>query len=249
MFDLTQDGDLLIVTMKGDVTADEVTAFYQRLTPIIEAADRVGLVIDMTGFNDMSAEAIRRDIPYELGLLDQLRKMPRAAVLTDKQFVGVLFSAINPLIPVTDIRVFGPDEMQAARRFAGTFPRQTATGRGARLIDSPDPGVLAFEIDGYIDDDQMEPITAAVNARIERGESFSALARIKAFGGFDPDILTEASFFKMKFGALGALKKYALVSDERWLGPLVGFARGMTGIEMRLFPLVEEQAAWDWLKA
>jgi hypothetical protein len=53
----------------------------------------------------------------------------------------------------------------------------------------------------------------------------------------------------MKFGAIKGLTKYAIVTDEGWLKPLLGFAGSISGIEMKLFPLAEEQAAWDWVKA
>ncbi len=250
MFDLKREGqNTLVITLSGKVTADEVAAFYKKLTPKLDASDRVGMVIDMTGFDDMTADAIRRDIPLELGLLDQMGKIPRAAFVTDKEFVGAAVAALNPLVPMIEMKVFAPGEKQAAIAFAADLPPKKPQAKGARLIESPSPDVLAFEIDGYIDDDEMKAITKEVNSRLERGDKFSALARIKSFRGFDPAILTEGSFFRMKFGGAKAMKKYAIVSDESWLKPLIGFARTVTGIDIRHFPLAEEQAAWDWVKA
>lgn len=249
MLNMKQSGNVLEITIKGKVTADEVTAFYDKLTPAIEKAERVGIVIDMTGFDDMTANAIRRDIPLEMGLLDQMGKIPRAAVVTDKEFVSALFEAMNPLVPMIDLRVFGPKDLDAARKFAADLPAKKPKGKGARIIDAPDARVFAFEIDGYIDDDEMDVISKEINTRIERGEKLRLLGRIKSFGGFDPEILTEGSFYKMKVGSLKAVEKYALVSDEGWLKPLIGFAKTVSGIEMRHFPLSEEKAAMDWVSA
>ncbi|WP_417807214.1 STAS/SEC14 domain-containing protein [Thioclava sp.] len=249
MLNMKQDGNVFVLTMKGKVTADEVTAFYDKFTPAIEKADRVGIVIDISGFDDMTVDAIRHDIPLEIGMLDQMGKIPRAAVVSDKAFIGALVKAVNPLIPMIDMRIFGPDEMDAALKFASDLPDRKPKGKGAHVIESSDKNVFAFEIDGYVADDEMHAISAEINARIERGETFNALARIKSFGGLDPKILTDGSFFKMKLGSIEALKKYALVSDEQWLKPLIGFANKITGIEMRHFPLADEAAARAWLSA
>lgn len=250
MFAFKQEkNNLLVVTLSGKVTAGEVTAFYDQFTPAIEAAEQVGLVIDLSGFDDMTAEAIRRDIPMELALLDQMGKLPKAAIITDKEFIGAAVEAVNPLIPMIDMRVFAPDQRQAAIAFASDLPEKKPQGRGARLIASPSPKVVAFEIDGYVDDEEMLVISKELNSRIDRGETFNALGRLVSFRGLDPKILTEGSFFKMKFGSLKALGKYALVSDETWIKPLIGFAKSATGIDMRHFTLSEEQAAWDWVTA
>lgn len=250
MFDMKKEGEnILSVTLSGTLTADEVTAFYDWFTPALNAADQVGLVIDMTGFDDMTGDAIRRDIPLELGLLDKLGKVPKLAIISDKEFVGALAGAVNPLVPMVEVKVFSPVDREKAFAFASELPSKKPTGKGARLIDSPSADVVAFEIDGYIDDDEMEAISTEINTRINRGTTFSALARFKSFGGFDPEILTEGSFFKMKVRGIKSLKKYAVITDESWLKAMIGFAGTVTGIDIRHFPLAEEQAAWEWVKA
>jgi hypothetical protein len=140
-------------------------------------------VIDAAGFEDMTADTIRRDIPLEIGLLDQMGKMPRVAIVSDKEFISALVAAVNPLVPMIDMRAFAPTEMDAAHKFASALPSHKPKGKGARLIASPDGKTLGFEIDGYVDDDEMEAITDEINARIARDERFNVLAKIKSFNG------------------------------------------------------------------
>lgn len=249
MFDLKQQGNLLLITLSGKVTADEVSAFYARFDDLLEGIDQTGMVIDMTGFDDMTGDAIARDIPLELGLLDEMGKFPKAALVSDKEFVGAAAQALNPLVPMIDIRVFTPGDMQAAMDFASDLPPKKPQGKGIYITDQSSPEVLAMELDGYMDDDEIEAISKEVLSRIESGDEFRALIKVKSFGGFDPGILTEGSFFKMKFGAMKELKKYAIVTDEGWLKPLLGFAGSISGIEMKLFPIAQEKAAWAWVKS
>jgi hypothetical protein len=53
----------------------------------------------------------------------------------------------------------------------------------------------------------------------------------------------------VEFGAIKDVKKYAIVSDEVWLKPLIGFGAAVSGIEMKLFALADEPAAWDWVRS
>lgn len=251
MFDLKQQDTLLFITLSGKITADEVTRFYEQFDTLLEDKAQAGIVIDMTGFDDITGDAIARDIPLELGMLDKMGKFPKIAILSDKEFVAATVSAVNPLVPMIDMRVFGAGEEQAARDFAADLPpaKPAGKGKGLYLLEDSSDQVLAFAVDGYMDDDEMEVISKEVLRRIETGGEFRALARIKSFGGFDPEILTEGSFFKMKFGAVKEMKKYAIVTDEKWLKPLISFGGMVSGIDMKLFALADEQAAWDWVRA
>ncbi|MFX0543982.1 STAS/SEC14 domain-containing protein [Roseovarius sp. S1116L3] len=249
MFDLKQQENVLLVTLSGKVTADEVTAFYDRFEKVIEDIDRTGIVIDATGFDDMTGDAIARDIPLELGLLDQMGKIPKVAVVSDKEFIGALVQAVNPLVPMIDMQSFGPGDTQAAQDFASDLPPKKPKGKGIYLMEESSPEVMAIELDGYMDDDEMEAISKEVLERLESSTDFRALIKITSFRGFDPGIMTDKSFFKMKIGAIKDMKKYAIVTDEGWLKPLVGFAGSISGIDMKVFPMAEERAAWDWVKA
>lgn len=239
---------LFHVTIKGDITRDEVRAFYRAFKPALDKAGRVGLVIDLTGFGDISAGAMLEDMLEELGLLGDLAKMPRAALVTGNRTLAGLVRYLNPIVPKTEIRSFEPAEISEAAKWAADLPDTDNRRPGLSVIDSGHPDVLAFELDGYMDDDDMDVIVRPFRERIDRGGKFNALARLKHFAGFDPEILVDRALIGMKWDAVRALHRYAIVTDHQWVRPVAGFARMISKVDIRIFPMSQEAAAWDWVK-
>ncbi len=241
--------DLLEITARGTITEEEVRSFYNQLWPEIADAKKIGVIIDLSEFADMTGRAILEDLTHEAGALPRLHRFPRIAILTDKQWIRTAERFMDPILPMTKMECFDPDDREAARAFAQNLTDPvTPKGKGLRMIDSEIDGVLAFELDGYMSDDQAEVVAAAFRAKIETGEPFDAFARIKRFGGFDPQVLVQKDFIEMKMGAAKQMRRYAIVTDERWIKPMVGIARAVTGIEIEVFAETNEPAAWDWLR-
>lgn len=243
--------DLLEVKARGTITDDQVRSFYVDLWPAIADAKSLGLVIDLSGFTDMTGRAILEDLGREAAGLPQLHRFPRIAILTDKQWIRTAERLMDPILPMTEIACFDPGDHDAARAFARDFPTEETPkpkGKGLHLIESEIDGVIAFELDGYMTDEQAEAISTAFRAKIDAKEPFDAFVRIKRFAGFDPHVLVQRDFLQMKMGAAKLLRRYAIVTDERWVGPMVGIARAVTNIEIEVFPEAKEAAAWDWLR-
>ncbi|WP_224824663.1 STAS/SEC14 domain-containing protein [Cognatishimia sp. MH4019] len=241
--------DLLEITARGTITEDEVRRFYAELWPAIADAKKIGLIIDLSGFGDMTGRAIIEDLTHEAGALPQLKRFPRIAILTDKQWIRTAERFMDPILPMTKMECFDPADRDAARAFAQDLTEHPKPkGKGLRLIDSEIEGVLAFELDGYMSDAQADAVAAAFRAKIETSTPFDAFARIKRFGGFDPQALVQKDFIQMKMGAAKQMRRYAIVTDERWIKPMVGIARAVTGIEIEVFAEANEPAAWDWLR-
>ncbi|WP_136635476.1 STAS/SEC14 domain-containing protein [Pseudooceanicola onchidii] len=245
-FDRSQ-APLFRITVTGDVDRDQIRAFYRDFKPALDAADRVGILVDMTGFGDISAGAMLEDMMEELGLLDDLGKMPRAALITGNRFMAGTIRYLNPVIPRMEMRTFLPDEAEDAAAWARDLPEKRRDAPGVRMIDSRLADVLAFEVDGYMDDDDMDDVVKPFRDRIDRGRKFNALARIRRFAGFDPEILVDKAVLGMKWDAIRAMHRYAIVTDQQWVRPFAGMARLVTQVDIRLFPLAEEEAAWAWV--
>lgn len=246
-FDTTRS-PLFHVTVKGDIDREDIRDFYRKFKPALDEAGRVGLVVDMTGFGDISAGAALEDVIEELSLLDDLKKMPRAALITGNRTLAGMVRYINPVVPRMELRSFAPEEISTAAQWAADLPEKKPHRPGLTVIDSGHPDVLAFELDGYMDDDDMEVIVRPFRERIDRGGKFNALARLKHFAGFDPEILFDRALLGMKWDAIRVLHRYAVVTDHQWVRPFVGFARMVSHVDVRIFPMSEEQAAWDWVK-
>jgi len=250
----TTDTPLFRITVAGEVTREEVRAFYKEFEPALDIAGRAGLLVDMKNLDDIEPKAMLEDVVKEFGLLDDLAKMPRCAVITDSRVMAGMIRYTSPLIPRMDMRAFAPDEAAAAEAWARALPPPKAKKvdkpdlPGLTMLESGSPDVLAFEVEGYIDDDHIDRIVAPFRARLEKGGKFNALARIKQFAGFDPEILFDKSLLGMKWDAVKALHRYAVVTDSGWVGPFAGFARMVSSVDVKIFPVAEEEAAWAWVR-
>ena len=244
----TSHSPLFYVTVKGDIDRDQVRAFYAEFKPALDAAGRAGLVVDLTGFDDITRGAMLEDVVEEFSLFSDLSKLPRAALVTGNRTLGGLVRYLNPIIPRMEMRSFAPDEITAAAEWAGDLPETKPQKPGLSMIDSGHPDVLAFELDGYMDDDDLDIVVAPFRERIDKGGKFNALARMKHFAGFDPEILFDRALLGMKWDAIRALHRYAVVTDHQWVRPFVGLSRLVSNVDIRIFPLSQEQAAWDWVK-
>ena len=241
--------NLLEVKARGTITDKQVQSFYADLWPAIADAKKIGMVLDLSEFSDMTGRAILEDLGHEAAALPQLHRFPRVAILTDKQWVRTIERFMDPILPMTKMACFDPSDHDAAREFARDFsdPEQPK-GKGLEIIETQIEGVLAFELDGYMTENQAASIAEIVQKKVDAKEPFDALARIKRFGGFDPHVLVQKDFIQMKLGAAKHMRRYAIVTDERWVSPMVGIARAVTQIDIEVFPEAKEDAAWDWLR-
>ncbi len=242
------DSPLFRVTVSGDITRDQVRDFYAVFKPALDEVGRIGLLVDMTGFSDISAGAMLEDVIEELGLLDDLSKMPRAALVTGNRTLAGLVRYTNPIIPRMEVRAYAPEDREEAEAWARDLPDPKDRRPGLTMIPGGSDDVLAFELDGYIDDDDMEDIIRPFRKRIDQGGKFNALARMKRFAGFDPEILFDRALLGMKWDAIRAMHRYAIVTDQAWVRPFVGMSRLFSQVEIRIFPLDQEDAAWAWVR-
>lgn len=112
--------------------ADHVCAFritgtldepdFDRIAAEIEARlerhEKLGILADLTGFEDMTFRAGLKDARYGFGKLGQLRRFPRQAVVTDKGWIETLAAVAGPLLPFVEVRSFKPAQFDAALAWA-----------------------------------------------------------------------------------------------------------------------------------
>ncbi|MHA3976648.1 SpoIIAA family protein [Halovulum sp. GXIMD14794] len=237
--------------LEGTVTRDDLLPFYETLNAALDDGGRLGLVIDFAGLSDMTADAIVEDARRELALLPRLRRIPRVAVISNKEFMAALVRWTDPLVPTTELRVFASGEDDLARAWVAQAPQLAQAPRrrdGLREIPTDEADVVAFEIDGPFDGNTLDPIIARIDALVDRGTGFDMLARVKRFEGFDPRLLTRSGLFSMKVNAIRHLDRYAIVTDARWLRTMARAVADVMPMEVRVFTLEQEPEAWAWLR-
>lgn len=99
-----------VIAMRASGTLN--AADYDRIIAVVEAKmkahDRIGVFADMTGFTDLTGEALLKDLRWNASHLLDWGKFPRCAMVTDKAWLRLMAQAFSPLIPGVEMRVFEP---------------------------------------------------------------------------------------------------------------------------------------------
>lgn len=128
---LTAPDHVAAYHLSGTLTEED----YERLIADIEARlarhDRIGIVADLSGFHDITIRASLMDLRYSFSKLFDLKRFPKEAVITDKQWLATLAQGMSPLIPFVEVRTFKPGERQAALDWAAEIdPGTKSNGPG-----------------------------------------------------------------------------------------------------------------------
>lgn len=113
---------VLALRVTGRIEADEVTRAADALRALMETTPRVSVFADLTGMTGMTAEALARDLRAGVSLLGELKRFMRAAVVADADWIAAVARFENRVTPHVEIRVFGPEERDAALDWAAAIP-------------------------------------------------------------------------------------------------------------------------------
>lgn len=119
---------VLSLRLSGTVTREDLERVIADLEGRLRRHDRIGVVADLTGFQDMGLRAGLKDLSYSFGMIREWSRFPREAVITDKQWVRTILGLVEPLIPFVTVRVFAPEEQAAALAWAGDFDPGARSG-------------------------------------------------------------------------------------------------------------------------
>jgi hypothetical protein len=241
---------VLAILFSSTVEKTEIETMAKACNDKLAANDRLGLLIDMSKWSDITGDAIIEDIKFEFGLLSKLSRFPRMAVVSNKQFVKAIMTFFDPLVPMTDIKVFGPNEYDKALAFASDLPAPKPVGKpSTRIIETGDPKLINYEIDGRLTMDDIERVVQPLQKAFEKDEKIDLLVRMKNYAGFDPSILIQPSVIAVKLSSIRYLRRYAIVGTEDWLKNLSGMFAWLSPIELKFFNVAQEDEAWAWVKS
>jgi hypothetical protein len=98
---------------------------YDRIIAEVEAKlarhERIGVLVDLTRFEDFTAEAAWKDFRYDLSKLLELKRFPREAIISDKQWMRIAAAIADPILPHVEVRVFDPGDREEAMRWVAAF--------------------------------------------------------------------------------------------------------------------------------
>jgi hypothetical protein len=113
---------VIAMQITGTLTAEDYNKAVQETEAKLRENRHVGVYVDMTGFDDMSAEAAAKHLSYSRSMLGEAERFPRKAVITDKQWLRVLIEALDPLVRDSESRAFGPAAREKALAWASDVP-------------------------------------------------------------------------------------------------------------------------------
>ena len=107
--------------ISGTLTGDD----YDRIVAEVEAKlarhERIGVLMDLTAFQDFTAEAAWKDIRYDLSKLFELKRFPREAIISHRQWMRVAAAIADPILPHVEIRTFDPGDREGAMQWVAAI--------------------------------------------------------------------------------------------------------------------------------
>lgn len=239
------------VTMEGLVDRADVETLKGALDPVLKGDERASIVIRAETWSDMTADAIRRDARWELGMMPRLGTLARLAFVSDKQAFAALIGWADRLLPGTEMRAFPGAEAEEARRWAAEAAeaaRAGADGPGLRMLEDGSHGLVAYEIVGRLTKEDVERAFAALDRAGTGGGKVDLLAVVRDWDGFRLSVLGR-DLFRGKLDAVGKVRRYAIVGAPAWMGAMAQLAGPVVPISIRTFDAGAEAEARGWLAA
>jgi hypothetical protein len=241
---------VLALRLAGKITAADIATIKSVLDPMLAQHARIGFVVDLADFSDATAEAIAADLRYELGLLDRAGQFARGALVTDKEWLGVVAGFSAKLLPGLEMRTFGAAQRGQALQWAADLPAKADPPPAIRVVATDRDDVLGFEVDGVISTAGLGLLIDQVNAMLARHDKVRMLARIKHLDGVDPAAFMQSGLVSMKLAAIQKMERYAIVGAPGWMDRIVDIVNPVfADMDMRTFPADREAEAWAWLGA
>jgi hypothetical protein len=106
----------------GTLTGEDYDKVVAGIQDKLSRHDRIGVLVDLTGFDDFTGEALWKDTRYSLSLLGELKRFPREAVISDKKWVHTLARIASPLVPKVEVRAFTSGQREAALAWVAELP-------------------------------------------------------------------------------------------------------------------------------
>ena len=248
---LQSPGHVVGIRLAGKISAEDVNGIKPALEKALAANDEIGVVVDMSGFEDASAEAIAADVKYEMSLMAKIGQFRRAAFIADKEWLQAVTGFVGSLIPTMQMKVFSPGEQEKAIAWASEIEEMPASsGEALSMIHTDRDDVFGFQVDGVMTAENVRPLTDKVAAILANHDKVRLLARVKSLGGIDPAVFMQSGLISMKFAAVQKVERYAIVGAPEWMRTAVATMNPMfPHLEIRSFDAEDEGDAWAWLGA
>ena len=244
---------LVAMKISGKITADDIEKAYRASENALKENERVSFFAEITESLTFTPEGLVKDLTEGLKHFGKLSKYYRAAIVTDKGWLGALARVEGLVFSSIDVRVFEPAERDKAFAWAAEtpepLPKPEEPGPSIHFLQATNPNVFAYEVKGRVRAKDVKAVVNEFKPFLEREGKVNVLAKLSDFNGFDLLAMIEDDLVKLKFKSLSKVDKYAVIGPKPWMRNLLELFYPWTNVKLRVFDKDEEAAAWDWVGA
>jgi SpoIIAA-like len=244
---------LVALKLSGALSADDVTKAYNATDEALKENERISFFGEIDESMNLTFEGLAKDLVTGLGQFGKLSKYHRAAVVTDKGWIGALARVEGLVFSSIDVRVFALDERDKAFAWASEvpapLPKPEEPKPSLHFIQTTTDNVFAYEVNGRLREKDIKNAVDALKPYLGREGKINVLARLRDFNGFDLTALFDDDLAKLKYKALSKVERYAVVGAKPWMRNFLELLSPLFSAKIRVFDASDEAAAWEWVGA
>ena len=244
---------LVAMKLSGSLTADDITKAYRATEEALKANERISFFAEIDDSVGLTLEGVVKDVTEGIKRLGSFTKYYRAAVVTDKGWLGAMARVEGLVFSSIDVRVFPTSDRNKAFAWASEapepLPKPEETAASIHFLQTTNDKVFAYEVNGKLREKDIKAAVEQFKPYLEREGKINVLARMKDFGGFDLLSVFDDDLIKLKYRSLSKVDRYAVVGPSAWMRNLLELISPMFSAQVRVFDASEEQAAWEWVGA
>lgn len=244
---------LLAMKLSGSLTAEDITKAYRATEDALKGNERISFFAEIDDSVGLTLEGVVKDVTEGVKRLGSFTKYYRAAVVTDKGWLGAMARVEGLVFSSIDVRVFPTKERDKAFAWASEtpepLPKPEEPSASIHFMQTTNEKVFAYEVNGKLREKDIKAAVEQFKPYLEREGKINVLARMKDFGGFDLLSVFDDDLIKLKYKSLSKVERYAVVGPSAWMRNLLELISPMFSAQVRVFDSSEEQAAWEWVGA
>ena len=244
---------LVAMKISGKITAEDIDKAWAATRNALKDNERVSFFAEITEHLGFTTEGLIKDVTEGIKNFGKLSKYYRAAIVTDKGWLGALVRVEGLVFSSIDFRVFEPAEREKAFAWASEkpapLPKPEEPKASVHFLQTTNPNVFAYEINGRVRSKDVKAVVNEFKPYLEKEGKVNVLAKLSDFNGFDLFAMIEDDLVKLKFKSLSKVDKYAVIGPKPWMRNLLELFYPMTSVKLRVFDKDEEAAAWEWVGA
>jgi hypothetical protein len=246
---LTTPTDVLALRVHTPLTQTELAGLVERLERALDANPKTHMYVEIDRFSGEDWRVALEMLPHGFSLMRHLDRYGRIAVVSDDKFVRGWSRFESAMLPLIRYEIFDGDEADRALQWVEgkiKFPHEAAL----TFIETDNPLVLAYAIDGTLTKTDMDQAIATLEPRLTRELGpISVLARVGEILFSDPASFLNERYFRFKRETLARVERYANIGGPAWLQLMDKATAPFVPFDLRYFDRADEDKAWDWVGA